>query len=66
MAKSNENKIEIRVLLKKDAKYDEDKELYNVFTEMSEFLKPLKTPEVTRYLIMRAYQHWFKKEIKKD
>jgi hypothetical protein len=66
MEENEIEEIEIRVLLKKKAKYPEDRELFEAFIEMGVHLKPLKTPEITRYLIMRAYEHWFKKEIKKD
>ena len=59
------DELEVRIILKSKAKNEQDRELFNIFIEMNEYF-PIKPLELNKMLIKKAYEHWFKKEIKRE
>jgi len=63
--KKNNEEIEIRIFLKPDARDEEDRVLYRMFTEIQEKL-PLKSQPLAKMLLKIAYKEWFLKEFGSD
>lgn len=40
-------------------------DLYKKIKEMADHLYPIKSPEVVKYIIEKAYEFWYSKEVKK-
>lgn len=55
--------IEIRVFLR--IKNKEDKDIFGMFKQLKEELKPIRYAEIGKHVLQKAYDHWFKKRKEK-
>jgi len=60
----NDNDIKENIGVRFNIKSDKDPALYKKLKEMQDFLSPIKSAEVIKFIIEKAYDFWYSKEIK--